>query len=240
MQKVVICGGNGRVGTALADSFAAKKWDVYKIDHVIEQPKHIANIYEIPCDLANISSVDKVFNEIGNIDVLINCVRYRNTNEQREHWDEAFKVGLNTYYNSCSVLCEKATKNKHPCSIINISSILSILVSLKQSISYHAVKGAINQMTRHLALKYGSYNIRANSILPGLIGPPMNDQLVLERDRLFKKAIPLKHCGTFEDLFNLVYFLSIPASKFITGQNIILDGGLSIREQCGVIDDCFF
>ncbi len=113
--------------------------------------------------------------------------------------------------------------------IINISSILGIIGSNQASI-YSATKGAIIQLTKNFALEWAKSGFRVNSICPGYIETDMTSHL--KRRPAFleavENAIPQKRLGKPEEILGPALFLASPASSYITGQCIIVDGGLSI------------
>lgn len=123
--------------------------------------------------------------------------------------------------------------------IINISSVASDLVC-QESPAYHVAKAGINQMTRYLAMHAGAYNIRVNSVVPGFIIQDENmnrysDELNTHYKKIAEFCHPIGHTGTSADVAEAVFFLCSPQSKFITGQSIVVDGGLIIQEHSNLI-----
>jgi len=122
-------------------------------------------------------------------------------------------------------------------SIINISSIASTHSLGYSCISYSASKGAVNAFTRDIALNYGPKNIRCNTILPGLMNTPLihmgnvtdvygsTEEMVRQRDAL----IPLGKMGDGFDVAHAAVFLASDESKHITGIELVIDGGVTLK-----------
>jgi NAD(P)-dependent dehydrogenase (short-subunit alcohol dehydrogenase family) len=122
-------------------------------------------------------------------------------------------------------------------SIINISSIASTHSLGYACISYSASKGAVNAFTRDIALNYGPKGIRCNTILPGLMNTPLihmgivtevygsTEEMVRQRDAL----VPLGHMGDGFDVAHAAVFLASDEAKFITGIELVVDGGITLK-----------
>ena len=117
-------------------------------------------------------------------------------------------------------------------SIINISSVAGI-VGLVNASAYNSSKGGVRLLTKNIALEYGSYNIRCNSIHPGFMATNMNDpKKIIERGRdlnAMLEAIPLKRMGTADDIANCALFLASDESSYVTGSEFTVDGGMTAQ-----------
>ena len=111
--------------------------------------------------------------------------------------------------------------------IINITSVVGLHGNAGQA-NYAASKAGIIGLTKSLAKELASRNILVNAIAPGFIVSPMTDKLSDEVKQNIKSEIPLGEMGDPEDVANLVSFLAGDASRYITGQVISVDGGMSI------------
>ena len=125
-------------------------------------------------------------------------------------------------------------------SIINISSIASIRHLGVSYVTYAATKAAINQMTRTTAVEFAAKNIRVNAILPGLMKTPMVERSaglaasyargdVEAMWRARDAQVPMKHMGDAWDVANAALFLASDKSKYVTGIELVVDGGLTIK-----------
>ena len=117
-------------------------------------------------------------------------------------------------------------------SIINISSVAGI-VGLINASAYNSSKGGVRLLTKNIALEYGSYNIRCNSVHPGFMATNMNDpKKIIERGRdlnAMLEAIPLKRMGTADDIANCALFLASDESSYVTGSEFTVDGGMTAQ-----------
>ena len=111
--------------------------------------------------------------------------------------------------------------------IINVSSVSSKLAVPGQSV-YSSTKGAVNAMTATMAKELAPYGIRVNAVAPGFIATDMVDQLPEDKKEEYLSTIPLKRFGTAEEVAEMVAMLAGPACTYMTGQVIVLDGGLSL------------
>lgn len=242
-KHALICGAARGLGLAIAQKFSEEGWSVTLLDAATFSGALPEGSRSIQCDARDFSSLEKallpLLQEFGSIDALVNSIRYRAPKNEaiphQELWKKGIEIGLDTYYNSSFFVCEQMKKIGVGSSIINLSSVTAERVTLQESLSYHAAKAAINQMTRYLAVQYGPYQIRANTILPGLISNVVSEKSSDDPNAsLYAKQacqIPLRRSGSPREVAELVYFLATPASSFITGQNIVIDGGLGIRDQ---------
>jgi cyclopentanol dehydrogenase len=113
-------------------------------------------------------------------------------------------------------------------SIINISSI-SGLIGTGMQTAYQASKGAVRIMTKTAAIQYAKEGIRINSIHPGPIDTPMTSGLDRELWQMFLNAVPLKRAGTSEDIAHGALYLASDESSFVTGSELIIDGGYTAQ-----------
>lgn len=111
--------------------------------------------------------------------------------------------------------------------IVNVSSVSSILAVEGQGV-YSATKGAVNSMTATLAKELAPRGITVNAVAPGFIETEMLDQIPPEKLEEYNKSIPEGHFGTAKDVANVVAALCSPAFDYVTGQVIVIDGGLSL------------
>ena len=176
----------------------------------------------------------------GRIDVLHNNVGIIDPGGpedlSEDQWDNLMKTNIKSMYLTCRHILPIMTKQGKG-SIINISSIASTHSLGYSCISYSASKGAVNSFTRDIALNYGPKGIRCNSILPGLMNTPLihsgnvtevygsTEEMVRQRDSL----IPLGKMGDGFDVAHAAVFLASDESKHITGIELVIDGGITLK-----------
>jgi 3-oxoacyl-[acyl-carrier protein] reductase len=186
--------------------------------------------------------IQQVVNNWGNIDVLVNNarsgIRTSLFEESEESWEQAISVTLKAAFFASQEAIKQMSITGGG-AIVNISSVASHLVC-KESPVYHIAKAGITQMTRYLAMHAGVYNIRVNCVVPGfIIQDEHMNRYRAESNKHYKKLAefchPLGNTGTSNDVADAVLFLCSTQSAFITGQNIVVDGGLTIQEQSNLI-----
>ncbi|GMG98285.1 hypothetical protein Nepgr_000125 [Nepenthes gracilis] len=114
--------------------------------------------------------------------------------------------------------------------IIFISSIAGV-TGINVGSIYASTKGALNQLTRYLACEWAKDNIRVNAVLPGSIKTPLIDYILSRKEYLeaINSMTPVGRPGLPEEISSVVAFLCMPASSYLTGQNIVVDGGMTIN-----------
>ena len=142
-------------------------------------------------------------------------------------WDLILNVNLKSCYNISQALMRSMLKARQG-SIINMSSVIGLVGNIGQ-VHYAASKAAIIGFTKALAKELASRDIRVNCIAPGFIQTPMTDVLPEEKKQILLKEIPLNKFGTPEDVANAALFLASSMSKYITGQTIVVDGGMTMH-----------
>lgn len=109
--------------------------------------------------------------------------------------------------------------------IVNISSVLGIMGNVT-CLSFHAAKGAVRVMSKAAALEYAERGVRINSIYPGMIDTPQLDTMLPEEREMIRTSIPMKRIGLPEEVANCSLFLCSDEASYVTGAEIIVDGGL--------------
>jgi NAD(P)-dependent dehydrogenase (short-subunit alcohol dehydrogenase family) len=146
-----------------------------------------------------------------------------------EQYDEMMNINMRSVFQLTRRVLPVMMKQKSG-SIIHISSILGI-IAVPQVAAYNISKGALNQFSRSIAVEYGSYGIRSNSICPGLIETEMTADLMKDEALMqeWSKAYPIGRFGKTDDIANPCLFLASDESSFITGAVIPVDGGFTAQ-----------
>ncbi len=193
------------------------------------------------CDVTNEEQVQAfvkdVEEHVGVIDILVNNAgiikRIPMVEMSKKDWDQVISVDLTGPF-VCSKAVLPSMIKKGSGKIINACSMMSELG--RETVSaYAAAKGGLKMLTRNICSEYGQYNIQCNAIGPGYIATPQTAPLRERQadgsmnpfDRFIRSKTPAQRWGHTEDLQGLAVFLASPASDFINGQVIYIDGGIT-------------
>ncbi|HEY8504369.1 MAG TPA: SDR family oxidoreductase, partial [Gemmataceae bacterium] len=145
-----------------------------------------------------------------------------------EDWSAVIGTNLNGTFHFCKAVAAQMALKQRYGRIINISSVAAEHVNQGQA-NYAASKGAVNALTRALAVELASRNVTVNAVAPGFIATDMSEAVRNKAGEFIeKKLIPMRRLGWPEDVASVVVFLASPASAYLTGQVITVDGGLSL------------
>ena len=171
---------------------------------------------------------NSVVNEFGKIDILVNNAGITKDNllmrMSEDDFNQVLSVNLNSVFNMTKAVQREFLKNRHG-SIINISSVVGIKGNAGQS-NYSASKAGIIGFTKSIALELGSRNIRSNVVAPGFIETEMTKNLSEDTLKSWYSSIPLKRGGKPSDIGNVCVFLGSDMSSYMTGQVLVVDGGM--------------
>jgi 3-oxoacyl-[acyl-carrier protein] reductase len=145
-----------------------------------------------------------------------------------ENWNKVLQTNLGGVFNFCKAVAYDPMMKQRSGRIINVSSVAAEHVNPGQT-NYAASKGAINSFTRALAVELASRGITVNAIAPGFIETDMSAAVLNKAgDQLVKKLIPMRRLGKPDDIAQVAVFLASPAASYVTGQVLVVDGGLSL------------
>jgi NAD(P)-dependent dehydrogenase (short-subunit alcohol dehydrogenase family) len=230
---VLIVGGTHGTGRAVVRRFAEDGHRVSVLGR--RRPPEVdlsgSEIFFCLTDLADSESRQDAINQcvrhFGPFRHVVFCQRYRG---QGNTWDGELQVSL-TATDEIIRLAAQRIDGTVDHSIAIISSMASRLVYEEQPVSYHAVKAALNQLVRFYAVHLGPQRIRLNAVLPATVLKEESNPFYTENAQLcerYKEITPLRRMGTSDDIANLIWFLSSAEASFITGQEIGVDGGVSL------------
>ena len=240
-KVAVVTGGSGGIGLDVSKKLAKLKIKVLILD--INKPKISKNkfIYFEQVDLSNENEINQAISKFikneKRIDYIVNAagVLWFDKDLGLEKikiniWDQVFSINLKSMLIVLKKILPNMKKNKFG-SIVNISSIDALSGDDKPQEAYGASKAAMIRLSKSIAIQYASKNIRSNSILPGPIDTPMQKRWKknLNARKNLTKIIPLQRVGKPENIADTVLFLLSEQSCFITGTEIIVDGGLKAR-----------
>ena len=180
------------------------------------------------------AAVETAVNKYGKLDVLVNnagiTIRKPIEETTEEDWDRIMAINAKGVFLGTKQAIP-AMRQAGGGSIINISSVAGLLGSNTTGASYTATKGAVRLFTKVTAVQHAQDGIRCNSVHPGLIETPMTADRLADPDRREqqRERIPLGRIGTAEDVAYGVLFLASDESSFMTGSELVIDGGSSAQ-----------
>jgi NAD(P)-dependent dehydrogenase (short-subunit alcohol dehydrogenase family) len=236
-KVIIITGGNGLIGRSLVNKIISENGICINVDL---HNKTTADLSNIICDVTNDKSIDDAINLVlekyGKIDGLVNNA-YPRTDDWGEKFEkisiDSWRLNIDMQLNSVFVFCQKVLPHmasKNIGSIVNIGSIYGTVgpdfniynnTELTMPAAYSAIKGGVINFTRYLSSYYGKNNIRVNCVSPGGV---FNSQ-PLEFVKNYENKVPMQRMANPEDISPAVSFLLSDDSSYITGQNLIIDGG---------------
>jgi NAD(P)-dependent dehydrogenase (short-subunit alcohol dehydrogenase family) len=248
-KVAIITGAASGFGRATALHFAGEGARVVVVD--LDEPRGAATVEEIGADarlvVGDVSTsetagraVATARDEFGRLDVLVNNAGIAQT-EMRDTWDTAedvwdrvVQVNLRSVY-ACSRAAIPEMLRAGSGAIVSVASIAaSVCVG---GAAYAATKGGIVSYTRHVARELAGKGVRVNCVSPGFMRTPMTtgERLGLDEDAQetqlaeFGRLVPMRHVGSMDDIANAIVFLASDEAGYVTGQELIVDGGYVIR-----------
>lgn len=240
----IITGCNGEFGAAIVPGFAAEGCDIACVDFAQTNADIAAEkvrqrgrrALALGIDLRDSDQVqamvDRVVQEFGRIDILVNTTMASHNQEflnfKEEDFDDSLARGVKAYFLTCKAVAPQMIKQRYG-KIINLSSIAGVL-GPGQAASWAADRGAVNGLARALAHALGFYGINVNAVARGNTARKPYTPGVLERVR----RLPLGRTETPEDMVEPCIFLASDGASYVTGTVLYVDGGYTVA---GVTDD---
>jgi 2-deoxy-D-gluconate 3-dehydrogenase len=244
-KVAIVTGGNGGIGLGMARGLAEAGADIAVVGRnetkslaaAAELSQHGVKAISVTTDVTDQAAVAamvaRTLRELGRIDILVNNagINIRKAPQALDpaEWDSVIRTNLTSAF-LCSQAVYPAMKAAGRGKIINIGSMMSIF-GASFAPAYAASKGGIVQFTRSCAVAWAADNIQANAILPGWIDTDLTRRARAEIDGLHDKVLgrtPAARWGRIDDFAGIAVFLASPASDFVTGTAIPVDGGFSI------------
>ncbi len=245
-RVAVVTGGNGGIGLGIAEGLAAAGASIAIAARDPEKNAAAAarvaaagvGVAWFATDVGDADScaamVESVLRQFGRLDILVNnagiFIRRRPEEFTLAEWRRVLDVNLTGAF-LCAQAAYPAMKRQGGGKIVNLGSLASIFGTAAGA-AYAASKGGIVQLTRSLAVSWGRENIQVNAILPGYIESELSRREKVQRPDLMDASLartPAGRWGTPADVAGLAVYLASPASDFITGTAIPVDGGYSVQ-----------
>jgi NAD(P)-dependent dehydrogenase (short-subunit alcohol dehydrogenase family) len=247
-KKALITGGGSGIGRAIALGFAEYGVDVALMGRTEERLKNVrgeikdrfkVDAFVVPGDVLDPrqveNSVTKAISHLGRIDILVNShgigqwVKAEDLKE--EDWDKMIGINLKGVFMMCQAVGRHMIKNRYG-KIVNIASISGVIANKPQAQAhYNAAKAGVLTLTKCLASEWAKYNVTVNCISPGYTLTPMLERRFKtnpELEEFWRSNIPMNRIADPFEMAGAAVFLASEASSYVTGANIIIDGGYTI------------
>ena len=237
MKKILITGASGGIGSAITNKFLKNQYQMIltsssdvTLNNLKEKYGHNHQYYILDFNNPDDNKVilNKISEEHPDLNVIVNNAGITDDSlllrMKTEQWDKIIQANLSSNFTIIKALLPNMIKNKSG-KIIGISSVVATSGNPGQS-NYVAAKSGMIGFYKSIALEVASRNINVNIVSPGFIISPMTDKLNDKQKNVILEKIPMKRFGESKEIADLVYFLSSDESKYITGQNIHINGGM--------------
>ncbi len=240
-KKAVVTGGTKGIGLAIVQEFLELGADVLAVARdtksIQGKLKNSAHLFVLNGDVTDptfrLQLIEKTTDNWGKLDILVNNVGTNVRKKFVEYTEAEYRQLFETNLFSLTEITKLAfplLKNSGKASVVNMASVAGTFDVLSGP-PYGMTKAAIIQLTHHLAVEWAPFNIRVNSISPWYIDTPLTAPIMTNVERMKKiiERTPLGRVGQPEEVASLAAFLSMDNASYITGQNIMVDGGMSVK-----------
>lgn len=246
-KVALVTGGAGWLGTAMSEALAEAGARVAVASRTLDNCQalvdrlpgagHMALKLDVQSEDSIRSVIDEIAGSAGRFDILVNNAYNGRAPDIDNATAEDFQVSFNGGLTSYFVAAQQARKHMLKVgggSVINIASMYGMVASYPDAYvgfdinsppTYHALKGGVIHLTRHLGIYWAQENIRVNALSPGPFPPPRVSGKMAEFVERLKTKSPMGRMGKRDEVKGAALFLSADASSYVTGQNIVVDGG---------------
>ena len=233
-KRALVTGASKGIGRAIAEELARAGAEVvigYRTG--AEEAQELAGAIEgraVQADVSSPVEAARLVEEAGDLDILVNNAGLTRdgllARMSDEDWRTVIETNLSSVFYTCRAVCRPMMK-KRAGAIVNVSSIVGVHGNWGQT-NYAASKAGIIGFTKALARELASRNVRANAVAPGYIETALTDVLPEEVQQAILANTPLGRLGSPEDVAGAVRFLCSDEASFVTGEVLLVDGGLGM------------
>jgi gluconate 5-dehydrogenase len=245
-KVALVTGGSRGLGLQMAEALgemgARVAITARKADELEEAARHLGaqgvEVLTVPVDLGKRENVaatlDPVLARFGTVDVLVNNAGTSwgapAEDYPAEAWDKVMRLNLDAMFFLSQAVARRCMIPRRSGKIVNVASVAGLLGNPPgmNTIAYNASKGAAVNLTRALAVEWGRFDVNVNAICPGFFPSRMTHGILGAIGQTVIDATPLGRLGGDEDLKGAVVFLASEASRHVTGQCLVVDGGASL------------
>ena len=230
-KRVLVCGASDGIGYGVAKAFLEAGADVAITG--TRQAQDYGNDFTgmtfYSLDIGDPAAIELLAGQFYRLDVLVNCigsVLWKKAEFEREGFEKILSINLTGAMQLCTEfypLLEASGGN-----IVSLDSVVSIRPALNNP-AYSASKAGLVQLTKTLAMKWGRKGIRVNCLAPGMVPTKLTaNQSSAEQEAQFSRANPIGRFGTPGDIAGGVLFLASPMAAYVTGHQLVVDGGMTL------------
>jgi len=240
-KTAVVIGGTGELCGAMAEGLAAAGAKVVLVGRSAEKAEaRMKTIAEAggeasfePCQVDSKADIDGLLSRVieshGSVDVLVNGAGMNSATPfleiEESEWDRIFEVNMKGVFLACQAFAKQMLQQENGGSIINVGS-MSGVIPLSRVFTYSATKAAVHNLTKNLAREWAEQGIRVNTLVPGFFPAEQNKKVLTpERVSQIMGHTPMNRFGEANELVGATLLLASDAGSFITGVEMIVDGG---------------
>jgi NAD(P)-dependent dehydrogenase (short-subunit alcohol dehydrogenase family) len=236
-RRVVVTGNTSGIGAAIARAFRTAG---ARVAGISLEGDGLDDGISVAGDTGDVEAVDGLARRVvaawGGIDVWVNnaarLLVKPLTDTSDDDWHGLLRGNLHGYFYGCRAAARQMLEQGSG-RIVNLTSAARIL-AVPELGAYAAAKGAIEALTKTLAVELAPAGITVNAVAPGATDTPMNENAYTPAvRRTYEERIPMHRIGSAEDVADVVLFLASDAARYVTGQEIVVDGGLTINGAVG-------